>query len=397
MCQVRDGRSKLLGRFLFFLPCLRDNDSGNPYVATTQARPYFERRKTMNWRTIFSSLVIFGLVVFLLPHPAQAQGALERLGNLLDRLDPQPRREVPVEDPLRGERPFLGAVLDEPQDPNQQGLVVQEVNDNGPADQAGLEEGDLIVAVDGQAVSSLDRVSQVMQGKRPGNPLQLQVIRDGQSLTLTVALGAQASVDTLPPPQGIPADPRDPLGVEGDLPPADANPRRLGVRVIPLTDQIRNQAGISVRRGAFIESVSPRGVADRAGLTSGAVIVSYNGRRVDGPVDLIQLVQDSPLGQPIPVNYYLGNQVRTTEVVFGQMTPGEPQPPGPDLVAPETDRPALRILQQAIEAIEQGNPPPAGFVDPAEVEALRQRVGALEAEVSQLREELQSLKEGRDL
>ena len=83
------------------------------------------------------------------------------------------------------------------------GALVQEVVGDGPADQAGLKGasgktdssglpakgGDVIVAVDGSAVTGFDDVISIVNQAIPGDQLELTIIRDGNQQKLTVSLG----------------------------------------------------------------------------------------------------------------------------------------------------------------------------------------------------------------
>ena len=66
------------------------------------------------------------------------------------------------------------------------GAVVRSVMPNGPAARAGLRPGDLIVAVDDQAVRDPAQLTQLVERNGVGRPMQLRVQRQGQSLTLQV-------------------------------------------------------------------------------------------------------------------------------------------------------------------------------------------------------------------
>ncbi|WP_129840698.1 trypsin-like peptidase domain-containing protein [Streptomyces sp. RFCAC02] len=63
------------------------------------------------------------------------------------------------------------------------------VEPGGPADEAGLEDGDVITAVDGETVRSGDELIVKVRSHRPGDELVLTVERDGEELSLTVTLG----------------------------------------------------------------------------------------------------------------------------------------------------------------------------------------------------------------
>lgn len=83
----------------------------------------------------------------------------------------------------------------------EQGVLVTSVVPGGPADQAGLRGGqgqneriplggDVITAIDGQAVVDLGEVADQLSGHAPGDTVTLTVIRDGQEQQITVTLQA---------------------------------------------------------------------------------------------------------------------------------------------------------------------------------------------------------------
>jgi S1-C subfamily serine protease len=65
-------------------------------------------------------------------------------------------------------------------------LRVTVVEANGPAAAAGVESGDLIVALDGQPVSGFDDMHRLLSQERLGRPLEMMVIRRTQRLSLQV-------------------------------------------------------------------------------------------------------------------------------------------------------------------------------------------------------------------
>jgi S1-C subfamily serine protease len=86
----------------------------------------------------------------------------------------------------------------------EQGVLVQEVVPDGPADRAGLEGGsaeariddrtvqaggDLIVAIEGETVSEMADVISAVDSRKPGDEVELTVLREGQERKLTVTLG----------------------------------------------------------------------------------------------------------------------------------------------------------------------------------------------------------------
>ena len=69
------------------------------------------------------------------------------------------------------------------------GAEVQGVTAGGPADGAGLTQGDVITEIDGQPVTGSNDVSSIVNGKQPGDHLDLRVDRSGQDIRLGATLG----------------------------------------------------------------------------------------------------------------------------------------------------------------------------------------------------------------
>jgi putative serine protease PepD len=87
----------------------------------------------------------------------------------------------------RGERivrPYLGVTTA----PAPQGAAIQGVLPGGPAEQEGLRAGDVIVGIDGQPVDEPEDVSDAVSAHRPGDEIEVEVMRDGERRTITVEL-----------------------------------------------------------------------------------------------------------------------------------------------------------------------------------------------------------------
>ena len=70
------------------------------------------------------------------------------------------------------------------------GVLVFRVMPNAPADRAGLKSGDVILKINGQAVTTADQVQQAVESSSVGGTLQLEVRRSGQSVSVAVQPGA---------------------------------------------------------------------------------------------------------------------------------------------------------------------------------------------------------------
>jgi putative serine protease PepD len=87
-------------------------------------------------------------------------------------------------------RPWLGVETSDPTNPSgPAGAEVQSVTQGGPAAAAGLEAGDVITEIDGQQVNDSSDVSRLINGKQPGDHIDLRVDRNGQDVRLGATLG----------------------------------------------------------------------------------------------------------------------------------------------------------------------------------------------------------------
>src|SRR5919202_5708438 len=73
----------------------------------------------------------------------------------------------------------------------ERGLLVVQVADNGPAARAGLLQGDILVRVDGAAVSNADDLQALLGPNRVGSTVQAQVVRGGELRDLAVTIGTR--------------------------------------------------------------------------------------------------------------------------------------------------------------------------------------------------------------
>jgi putative serine protease PepD len=95
----------------------------------------------------------------------------------------------------RGERiarPYLGVETSDPTAPGGPGgAEVQSVSPGGPAERAGLLQGDVITEIDGRPVDASSDVAKIVNTKKPGDSVRIRVDRSGQEISLGVKLGTR--------------------------------------------------------------------------------------------------------------------------------------------------------------------------------------------------------------
>ncbi len=204
----------------------------------------------------------------------------------------------PVIDALRrGERPsrgYLGVGL-QPVDediaqslglPKDRGEIVFTVQPNEPAARAGIQQGDVIVRVNGQDVNPDETVSYLIANTTVGSRVPVDIIRDGKPMRLTVAVGQRPTEEDLARRLGVDDD-----GTGQDNAPVSPASQTLGLSLQPLTPQIQRALNLpATSRGVVITAVDPSSDAAEKGLQRGDVIISVNRQAVTDPAQVAAAV-----------------------------------------------------------------------------------------------------------
>lgn len=148
-----------------------------------------------------------------------------------------------------------------------EGAVVAQVIRGSPADEADLEPGDIITAVDGQPVSNAADMRNKIGLLRVGERAELTVLREGRTLTLAVTLRGPEVAAVGPGPAGS---------------------RLRGVVLGPLTEE---SSLFGQAEGVLVVEVERGNPAWRAGLRPGDVIVSINRQPVRTLRDVVDVVE----------------------------------------------------------------------------------------------------------
>ncbi len=168
---------------------------------------------------------------------------------------------------------------------NNRGEFIQSVQPGEPADQAGLQAGDVVLRVDGKDVTPDQTLSFIVANIEPGKRINLDIIRDGQRRTMPVTVGRRPSEEELAaqlvdPQSGVPTQPQ---GKDDQ----STLPQSLGLQVVPLTPQMSAQLGVEAGTQALVvTNVDPNSDAAAKGVTPGTMILSANGRPVASASDL---------------------------------------------------------------------------------------------------------------
>lgn len=150
--------------------------------------------------------------------------------------------------------------------PDTDGALINEVTQGGPAAKAGLQEGDVVLAVDGETIEDPRDLVFATADEQIGAEATLAVWRDGARKDLSVTIGRQP---------GGPMEAAQPAGQ-----PQGPEPQ-LGASVTALTPELRAQLGLPDGvEGLAVLDVASDSAAAEAGLGRGDVIVEAAGQPV---------------------------------------------------------------------------------------------------------------------
>lgn len=145
------------------------------------------------------------------------------------------------------------------------GVLVSSVSEDTPAQKAGLQDGDIILTVDGKSIKNPSMLRNVISLSEIGHKAKLKILRDGDEKTLTVKLEAH------------PGQPR----ARNQKPEVEEDETLDGVSVRELNERIRSMQQIPDDiDGVLVTGVEEGSNAARVGLSAGDIIVKVGDREV---------------------------------------------------------------------------------------------------------------------
>jgi len=158
------------------------------------------------------------------------------------------------------------------------GVLISNVNEDTPAEKAGLREGDIILSVDGEATDSMSVLRNKISLSPVGHEAELVILRDGKEKKVTVELG-------LFDPEQVAAGIGRPDGEESE--------GIDGVTVRNLTESRRQRLGIPDDvDGVIVADVDPTSNAAREGLAAGDIILEIGREQVADLEDYRRLAKE---------------------------------------------------------------------------------------------------------
>ena len=187
------------------------------------------------------------------------------------------------------DRPMLGVRMN---DSNGQ-VTVDKVFPNSPAKRAGIEDGDVILKIDGISAEQMSDVVDQVSSSSAGDVLEVQIMRDDKEQSFKVKL---VSWEDLASGLGNEEEPK----LSQD------------------TEKARPQLGVILDaefagRGAKIYEVINGSIASMAGILSGDIVKSVDGAEISDANEMASKIKSAPLGSKIKFSIQRGNQDQLVE------------------------------------------------------------------------------------
>jgi serine protease Do len=150
---------------------------------------------------------------------------------------------------------------------DKEGVLINKIFPDSPAEKADLKIGDIIKEIDGQKVKNSRELVQNVLKKEVGQKVSLKIIRNGKEKSIVVKT------------QELPGE----IKAEAEVP--EIKKGWFGLKVEEITPQLVQRWGITADRGVVIVEVEPGSSGQNAGLQPGDVILEVNRKEIKGIED----------------------------------------------------------------------------------------------------------------
>jgi serine protease Do len=190
-------------------------------------------------------------------------------------------------------RPRLGVVIQDVNSADAEiyglsavtGAEIASVTPGLPAQQAGLQMGDVVIGLNSSAIRTVSELQDRVARLQPGDQVTLEIVRFGESLQKTVELAEFDAVSSSTVQRAVPATGLD----------------LLGFSVRGLTAEEALQSGLPEAPVMIISDVDPFGPAFEAALFAPKVLLSVNGRAITSMDDLEAMAEQLAPGRVVSV------------------------------------------------------------------------------------------------
>lgn len=175
-----------------------------------------------------------------------------------------------------------------------EGVLVNGVIDDSPAEKFGLKEGDVIVSFDGRVVDDSGDLTKALKQKKPGDEIEIKVLRDNREEDIALTLGE--TIERKDKAFTLKKSPKVFYNWKSKMP---SSTTFLGVGLQSLNEQLADY--FDVEKGVLISEVMEKSPAEKAGLKAGDVIIGIDDKEVGSPGDVTKIVRKHEQGDKLNI------------------------------------------------------------------------------------------------
>ena len=152
----------------------------------------------------------------------------------------------------------------------------------GPAEDAGMESGDIILLFDGVAIEDTRELVQIVGNSPVGKEVPVEILRNGEMINVTVVLGRRETAESaaFPDPEG---------GEEGSA----ESTNMLGMTLSEISPDMAEDLGVEAGSGLVVVEVEEGSEAETKGLLAGDLITEAGQQKISGIADFEARVEEA--------------------------------------------------------------------------------------------------------
>lgn len=228
--------------------------------------------------------------------------------------------EGPPQEKARSKRGWLGvsiqdvskSLAEENGLKTEDGAYVSDVQEESPADSAGIRKGDVIIEFGGRKIYDADDLAKSVSRTDPGTRSTVVVLRNGERKSITLAVGKLPRRSSFAWSMGDGNRFRMFHGGSG----------MLGMSTISLSEQLAKYFGAPNDEGVLVESVKKGSPAEKAGIMAGDVVLKIGTRTIEDMGDMWKALEKYDEGDKVDVELLRKGAKKSVKVEVEEMEDG---------------------------------------------------------------------------
>ncbi len=172
----------------------------------------------------------------------------------------------------------------------EEGVIVTQLQPNGPASKSDLKPGDIITAVEGRNVATETQLRNEVRGKKPGSAVTLDVVRNNRPMKIKVH------------PEVWPEKPVAPVARRSE-PRQEESTNGLGMRVEANSAELAERFGLETRDGVVVTKVDRGSIAASKRMAAGDIITAINQKPITTLKQFTEAIKDLSLKKGVIIDF----------------------------------------------------------------------------------------------